>query len=74
MKYVSNDALKISDETLGGFIEKLKDGDGSEAAGAAENLYRLTSLPTAVSIDVRAAFYIIVFFPISWTDVYAFLE
>jgi hypothetical protein len=51
MKYVSNDALKISDEDMGGFIEKLK--DEVCAVGVAENLYRLTSLPTAVSIDVR---------------------
>ena len=53
MKFTSNEAFKISDDALGGFIEKLKVGDGSEAAGAAEVLYRLTSLPTGVTIDVR---------------------
>jgi hypothetical protein len=53
MKFVSNEAVKISDEELGGCIQKLKNNDCAEAADAAEELYRLTSLPTAVSIDVR---------------------
>jgi hypothetical protein len=53
MKFVSNEAVKISDEELGGCIQKLKNDDRAEAADAAEALYRLTSLPTAVSIDVR---------------------
>lgn len=53
MKFVSNEAVKISDEELGGCIQKLKNDDSAEAADAAEALYRMTSLPTAVSIDVR---------------------
>ncbi len=56
MKFVSNEAVKISDDDLGGCIQKLKNNDSTEAADAAEALYRLTSLPTAVSIDVRQLF------------------
>eukprot|EP00292_Cryptomonas_paramecium_P008744 CAMPEP_0113662382 /NCGR_PEP_ID=MMETSP0038_2-20120614/537_1 /TAXON_ID=2898 /ORGANISM="Cryptomonas paramecium" /LENGTH=283 /DNA_ID=CAMNT_0000577255 /DNA_START=65 /DNA_END=916 /DNA_ORIENTATION=- /assembly_acc=CAM_ASM_000170 len=56
MRYSSDESGKLSDEELLSVLTKLQDQDITVAGEAAETLYVLTSLPSAVKIDCKSAY------------------